>query len=117
MRSYSRPPARVDPVAATLCARIRAHIDAAVAALPAALQDSHGEAVAMLFHLLLRHTPPGHVPARFIAGPRAFATPAVLWAAALLTIPIMPCGAPACAEPDHVSLVTRPLGGEEERDA
>jgi hypothetical protein len=102
-----------DPTAATLRARIRARIHAAVRALPAAEQQSHGTAVAMLLHLLLRHTPEGHEPLGFVAGRRACITPAVLWAAGLLNYPVTPCTSD-CSEPDHVTLITSPIDGGEE---
>ena len=118
-RSYPTPKRDVDPVghggpvraSGPITAAVRARIRAALFALPAAEREWHRLAVAALLHLV-EHCKEGREPHVFVAGRRAYA--AVRWAGELFGHTVVPC-TPDCIEPGHVTMRTRPIGGEEER--
>ena len=91
---------------------VRARIRAALVALPPADRRSHLTAVVALLHLTHQHCPEGREPHVFIAGPRAYAAPALHWAARLLHHKLEPC-VPDCDSPDHITLITRSMTGVE----
>jgi len=87
----------------------RRRFRAAVLALPACEREHHLAALAGLLHLL-EHCAEGREPRGFVAGHRAYRLPALRWAAELLEHAWIECTAHDCTEPDHVSLITQPLG-------
>jgi hypothetical protein len=96
-----------------MTAALRARLRAAVLALPVAQREVHLQALSGLLHLL-EHCTEGRVPDAFVAGRRAYAVPALQWAAALLERPWRACAASDCEDPDHVTLTSTSLTAEED---
>jgi hypothetical protein len=92
---------------------IRARLRAAVLKVPRQQREAHLTALGCLLHLI-DHCPEGQEPRAFVAGQRAYQLPALRWAAAQLDRRWIECLAPDCTEPDHVTLISAPLGGPEE---
>jgi hypothetical protein len=84
------------------CERLRT----AVLALPAGERAPHLAALACLVHLL-DHCTEGREPRGFVADAGAYRSPTLHWAAAQLGHVLLPCEAPDCDEPDHVTLTSR----------
>jgi hypothetical protein len=86
---------------------LRRRLDAAVQAIPDRQRKQHLTWFAFLLHLV-EHCTEGREPYGFVAGYRAYRSPGLRWAAELLERPLAEC--PECADPDHVTLITQPVG-------